>query len=114
MTYKADPDAAAKAFKDHNYTAALKMYLLLLKKEPKNKEYNLKAAACYVLSNSIKAKAIPYVEYLLKEEPVDAEVYYYAGMAYHFANRFDDAIKMYTIYKRSEEHTSELQSQSNL
>lgn len=100
QTYKADPDEASKAFKNKNYTAALKMYLLLLKKEPKNKEYNLKAAACYVLSNSIKAKAIPYVEFLLKEEPVDPEVYYYAGMAYHFANRFDDAIKMYTLYKQ--------------
>jgi len=99
QTYKADPDEAAKAFKNNNYTAALKMYLLLLKKEPKNKDWNLKVAACYVLSNSIKAKAIPYVEFLLKEEPVDAEVYYYAGMAYHFANRFDDAIKMYTKYK---------------
>ncbi|MEW6470494.1 MAG: hypothetical protein AB1458_16400 [Bacteroidota bacterium] len=100
MTYKADPGEAEKAFKNRNYTAALKIYLLLLKKEPKNKEYNLKAAACYVLSNSIKAKAIPYVEFLLKEEPVEPEVYYYAGMAYHFANRFDDAIKMYTLYKQ--------------
>jgi tetratricopeptide (TPR) repeat protein len=97
--YKADPDAAKLFFTNHNYFAAIKVYQLLLKKEPDNAEYNQMIAKCYMLSNSIKAKAIPYLEFLIKQEKYPDDTWLDLGRAYHFSNRFDDAIKAYNKYK---------------
>lgn len=97
--FKADPDAAKDFFEKKNYSAAIKVYTLLLKKEPDNVEYNHKIAQCYLLSNSIKAKAIPHLEFIIKQEKYADEVWLDLGRAYHFGNRFDEAINAYTKYK---------------
>src|ERR1051326_9107682 len=86
---KGDPDVAKDFFTKHNYPAAIKCYMLLLKKEPENVEYNQKIAECYLLSNSIKAKAIPHLELILKQEKYPDDVWFDLGNAYHSANRFD-------------------------
>jgi hypothetical protein len=99
LTIKGDPDVADKFFGNRNYRDALKCYLLLLKKEPKNVEYNYRAAQCYLLHNSIKAKAIPHLEFIIKQPSFDNKVWLELGRAYHFANRFDDAIKCYNKFK---------------
>lgn len=101
VTYKADPGEAKKQFENKNYAAAIKIYQLLLKKEPKNIEYNHKLAQSYLRSNSIKEKAIRPLEYIIKQPKFDAEVWYDLGRAYHFANRFDDAIKVFNKFKES-------------
>ena len=49
--FKADPDGAKEFFTKKNYAAAIKVYTLLLKKEPNNIEYNQRIAQCYLLSN---------------------------------------------------------------
>ena len=97
--FKADPDAAKTFFNNQNYFSAIKVYQLLLKKEPDNVEYNQMIAKCYMLSNSIKAKAIPHLEFLIKQEKFPDDTYLDLGRAYHFSNRFDDAIKYYNKYK---------------
>ncbi len=91
---------AKKQFNNKNYKAALAIYLNLLKADPKNIELNLKAAQCYLLSkNMIRAKAIPHLEFITKQPNCDNEAWLYLGKAYHFGNKFDDAIKCYTKYK---------------
>jgi len=97
--FKADPDAAKLFYNNHNYFSAIKVYQLLLKKEPSNVEYNQMIAKCYMLSNSIKAKAIPHLEFLVKQEKFPDDTWLDLGKAYHFSNRFDDALKSYNTYK---------------
>jgi tetratricopeptide (TPR) repeat protein len=97
--FKADPDAARDFFEKKNYSAAIKVYQLLLKKEPNNIEYNQKIAKSYLLSHSIKEKSIPHLEFIIKQEKFSDDVWLDLGRAYHFANRFDDAINAYNKYK---------------
>ena len=97
--FKADAAAAKHFYSIKNYTSAIKVYLLLLKKEPEHVEYNQMIAKCYMLSNSIKAKAIPHLEFLTKQEKFPDDVWLDLGRAYHFSNRFDEALKSYNTYK---------------
>lgn len=96
---KGDPDVAAEFYSNRNYKAALNCYLLLLKKDPKNVDYNHKAGKCYLLSHSIKAKAIPLLEFVVKQPKFDADAWYDLGRAYHFGNQFDKAIDCYNKFK---------------
>jgi len=48
-----DPEDAAEHFKHNNFLMALKVYKELLKKEPKNVEYNYRAGLCYLIHRSI-------------------------------------------------------------
>ncbi|MBI4945734.1 MAG: PD40 domain-containing protein [Bacteroidetes bacterium] len=97
--FKADPAAAKQFFDEGNYFSAIKVYLLLLKKDPNNVDYNQKIAQSYLRSNSIKAKAIPHLEFLIKHEKFSDEVWLDLGDAYHYANRFDDATRAYNKFK---------------
>jgi hypothetical protein len=101
LMVKADPDVADKFFSNKNYKSALQCYLMLLKKEPKNLDYNWKAAQCYMLSHSIKAKAIPLLEFVTKQPKFDNKAWFDLGRAYQYANRFDDAIKAFNKYKET-------------
>ena len=73
--FKADPDNAKQFFDNKNYASAIKVYELLLKKEPNNVEYNQKIAQCYIRSNSIKEKAIPHLEFLIRQEKFPDDVW---------------------------------------
>jgi len=96
---KADPEVAKFFFNKRNYPAAIKCYLLLLEKEPKNIEYNQKIAESYLLSHSITTQAIFHLELIIKQEKYPDEVWLNLAKGYHFANRFDDAINAYNKYK---------------
>jgi hypothetical protein len=52
-------------------------------------------------TNINKAKAIPYFEILTHKPKFDPNAMYLLGRAYHYANRFDDAIKAYTSFKQT-------------
>jgi len=106
--FKADPDVAKDFFDKHNYSSAIKVYTLLLKKDPNNVEYNHKIAQSYLLSNSIKAKAISHLEFVVKQEKFPDNVWLDLGKAYHYANRFDDAIKTYNKYKEKTKDKKEI------
>ncbi|MCC7302935.1 MAG: PD40 domain-containing protein [Bacteroidia bacterium] len=96
---KGDPDLAAKYYSNKNYKAALQVYLLLLKKDAKNVEYNQKAGRCYLLSHSIKAKAIPHLEFVVKQPGAEHDAWLDLARAYHFGLQFDKAIDAYNKYK---------------
>ncbi|MDF2436216.1 MAG: WD40-like Beta Propeller Repeat [Bacteroidota bacterium] len=98
---KVDAYAADKLFLAGNYEAALDDYLILLDKEPKNDKYNYNIAICYLNTNINKKKAIPYLEILTHKSKYDPNAMYLLGRAYHYANRFDDAIRAYNTFKQT-------------
>ncbi|MDQ3048601.1 MAG: hypothetical protein M3R27_13715 [Bacteroidota bacterium] len=98
---KADPFKADKLFNSGNYEAALDEYLNLLDNDPKNDKYNYNIAVCYLNTNINKGKAVPYLEILTRKPKFDPNSMYLLGRAYHYAFRFDEAIKAYNTFKQT-------------
>lgn len=95
-----EPADAREHFKHENYLMAMKVYRELLKTDPNNEEYNHNLGLCYLRTNISKASAIPYLEKTSKNPKADPEIWFDLGRAYHYANKFDDAIKVYNKYKQ--------------
>ena len=96
-----DPREAKEHYSHKNYIAALRVYKELLKKDAQNVDYRYKIALCYLNTNINKSLAIPYLEFITKKSDAENEAWFDLGRAYHYAGRFDDAIKAYTKYKQS-------------
>src|ERR1019366_3986708 len=94
-----DKKQANGYFNAQNYWAALQAYLEQYKDNPKDVVINYRIGFCYLNTNVGKAKAIPYLEYAVKQKDVPKDAYLLLGKAYHSANRFDDAIDAYKTYK---------------
>lgn len=94
-----EPADAREHYKHNNFQMALKVYKELLKTDPQNEEYNLRLGICYLRTDINKPAAIPYLETATKLPKVDDEAWFYLGQAYHYAHRFDEAIKAYNKYK---------------
>lgn len=97
---KVDPYVADQNFINGNYEAALEDYLLLLD-DTKTDKYNYNIAICYLNTNINKTKAIPYLEILTRKPKYDPNAMYLLGRAYHYAFRFDDAIKAFNTFKQT-------------
>ena len=98
---KADPAVANQKFIDNNFEGALEEYLQLLEKEPENEKYNYRIGVCYLNTNINRKKAIPYFEALVHNHPrYEPDALYLLGRSYHFAYRFDDALKAYNQFKK--------------
>ena len=97
---KVDPFLADQKFANGNYEAALDDYLSLLD-QSKNDKYNYNIAICYLNTNINKSKAIPYLEILTRKPKYDPNSMYLMGRAYHYAYRFDEAIKAYNSFKQT-------------
>ena len=97
---KVDPFLADQNFNNGNYEAALEDYLLLLD-DSKTDKYNYNIAICYLNTNINKTKAIPYLEILTRKPKFDPNAMYLLGRAYHYAYRFDDAIKAFNAFKQT-------------
>lgn len=95
-----DPREAQEHWDHDNFLMAIKVYKQLLVTEPFNPEYNYKLGLCYLNTNINKSLAIQYLEVVTKTEKPDNEAWYDLGRAYHYANRFDDAIKAFSKYKQ--------------
>lgn len=94
-------------FKAGNYEEALTDYLTLFKDDPRSEQYNYRIGICYLNTNINKAKAAPYLENVTKREQYDNNALYLLGRAYHYAYRFDDAIRAYNRFKDVGKGTSE-------
>jgi tetratricopeptide (TPR) repeat protein len=92
---------ADNLFKSEAYTQALKIYDRLVVTDPKNVDYNYKAALCYLSTNINKAKAVPLLEFVAnansKEIPKD--VSFDLGRAYHYAGLYDQALTTYEKFR---------------
>ncbi len=98
--------AANDFFANENFSAAQKEYDKLLETEPENEKYLYRLSVCYLNINADKTKAIPYLEKLVKNEKADPNSWYLLGRAYHYAHRFDEAIKMFETFKQKSKGTS--------
>ncbi len=107
--YVADPAIAKDYMSKRNYPAAIKVYLMLLKKEPENVEYNQNIAKCYLLGNTIKEKAIPHLEFLIKQGKHPNDVWLDLGKGYQYAKKMDDAINAYNQYKATQSEKKEIE-----
>ncbi|MCC7050383.1 MAG: PD40 domain-containing protein [Bacteroidia bacterium] len=88
-------------FTSGNYEEALGMFLSLLNDTPDDPKLNYKIAVCYLNSKIDKQKAIPFLEKVVALDKSEPNAVYLLGRAYHFANRFDDAIKKYEEFKEN-------------
>jgi hypothetical protein len=95
-----DIEDADEHFKHNNFIMALRVYKELYLRDKKNVEVNYKIALCYLNTNINKKEAIPYLEFVTKQEKSDPEALFELGRAYHYANRFEDAIKTFNKYKK--------------
>jgi hypothetical protein len=96
-----DPREADQDYKDKNYFAAMKLYKDLLEGKPGEMDYHFKLGMCYLNTNSDRSLAIPQFEWITKQVKYDNETWYYLGQAYHYANKFKEAIKAFNRYKQS-------------
>ena len=94
-----EPEDALEHFRHNNFIMALKVYKELYRKDSRNIDYNYKIAQCYLNTNINKKEAIPYLEFVTKQKKYDPEAFFDLGRAYHYANRFDEAIKAFNRYK---------------
>ncbi|MCX6312332.1 MAG: hypothetical protein NT084_11940 [Bacteroidetes bacterium] len=102
-----DPKIAEVKFKAANYDEALTDYLDLLDDDSKNMAYNYRIGVCYLNTNINKAKAIPYLEVVTRQANYEPDAMYLLGRAYHFAYRFDDAVRCYNLFKTNGKGTAE-------
>ncbi len=94
-------------FKLKNYDDALEDYLQLVKLDSKNETVNYNTAVCYLNTNNNKAKAVPYLEIVIRIEKHNPNADYLLGRAYQFANRFDEAIGSFEKFKKNAKGNNE-------
>ena len=98
---------AEEAINNSNYESALDELLPILESDPKNPHINYDIAVCYLNTNINKTKAIPYLEIASRSTHADPNTLYLLARAYHFAYRFDEAIKCYTQFKTNRKGNAE-------
>ena len=80
-------------FKQENYSAALRIYSNLERRDPKSVEYKYKIGICYIHESRDKHKAIEYLQAVKKLNPKAKDLDYYLGRAYHKNYNFKLALK---------------------
>lgn len=97
-----NPKSADGYFKYQNFKDALAEYLVLKAKDSLNVEYTHRIGLCYLYTNIDKTKAIPYLEWVVKQEKFDQNAWYDLGRAYQYAYRFNDARTAFRKFASSE------------
>ena len=95
LLFGQDSKLAENYFIDGNYSAALNEYEILITEDPENIDYNYNLAVCYINTNDDKSRAIPYLEFLVKDPKIIPDTWYLLGRAYHFGYQFNKAIQAY-------------------
>ncbi|MBC7694291.1 MAG: PD40 domain-containing protein [Burkholderiales bacterium] len=88
-------------FEEEDYNLAYKLYAQLVSLYPKDPDYNYKLGVCMLFTEPDKKKPYSYLQIATKN-PADApkDALFYLAKTYHVNYRFDDAIKLYTDYKK--------------
>ena len=103
---RADAGDAKEHFKFGNFNDALKVYVKLMEKEPKNIDYPYKAGLCILFTARDKNEAVKYLE-KAAERKSDPDVYFYLGKAYHLVLKLDEALTALEKYKSLGEGTKQ-------
>lgn len=113
FSQQGDPKVANDLLSQGNFEVALEEYLLLLEEDSGNSTYHYRAAVCYLNSNFDKTKAIQHLQKVIQSGKFDNNAYYLLGRAYHYANKFDDAIRMYGKYNEGGGGTAATEQEIN-
>jgi len=87
------------AFSSGDFNSALASYKDLVKSAADNPEYAYRYGICILETNSIKSKAVEYLEKASKAPGTKKDVWYYLGMAYMNDNKWDEAIAAFNTSK---------------
>lgn len=92
---------AEKYFEEEDYNLAYKLFAQLVSLYPKDPDYNYKLGVCMLYTEPDKKKPYSYLQIATKN-PADApkDALFYLAKTYHINYRFDEAIKLYTDYKK--------------
>lgn len=97
---KSADNLSPKAYYSVNdYNRALEGYLQLWPKHQQDLEINLNIATCYLHVNGDKSKALPYLNFLVREGNKDDELTFMLGQANMYAYNFDEALKYFNNYR---------------
>jgi len=96
---KSQKQDANALFALSSYDLAIKPYLDLYKSDPKNVDVNFRLGYCYLMTDVDKSQAAKYLQYAADNDTKKKEILYYLGLAYHYNNDFDNAVKYYNEYK---------------
>lgn len=106
LTYgqKVDNKAMKKArtaFAAGKYNEAKSFYFQVLATAPEFPDALFETGLCYFNSNVQKDSSVHFFERALLHSGKDTipEMVYYLGRSYHYADRFEDAIKTYQLFK---------------
>jgi epidermal growth factor receptor substrate 15 len=100
---QSEAELASKAdafFKSEKYTDATPLYLRLLSLNPRDHNYNYRYGTCLLFNSDKKQDAFKYLNYAVKGQNIEPEVYYYLGKTYHLTYDFNKAIQNYEKYKQ--------------
>ncbi len=93
---------AARGFLNYsNYRQALQEFMKLLKTDSLNIEYNHSIGLCHLETNIDKSKAIPYLEWVVKQPRANPSAWYDLGRAYAVNYMFAEAIIAFNQYKKA-------------
>ncbi|MCF8297079.1 MAG: hypothetical protein K9J13_05985 [Saprospiraceae bacterium] len=95
---KPDEKFAKYCLMFNNYNEGLAEYLKLIKEDSTNVTYKHNIGICHINLNDDKTAAIPYLEWVVKQDKYENKAWYDLGRAYSYAYRFDDAIKAFEKY----------------
>tara|TARA_Y100000589_G_scaffold110243_1_gene104776 strand:- start:32481 stop:34019 length:1539 start_codon:yes stop_codon:yes gene_type:complete len=90
---------ANQLFNDGNFKAALESYLSVYEQYKDDPKVNYRIGVCYLNTNIDKSEAVKYLEKVIASEKPNPNAYYLLGRAYHYAYKFNEAIKMYEKFK---------------
>jgi len=98
---------AKDLFSMRNFKEALDEYKLLYKKDSLSLTFNYRIGLCYLNIYTDRTKAIPYLEYAVKQPKVEIEAWYELGRCYQYNYRFDDAIDAFKMYLKLQKSKSD-------
>lgn len=82
-----------------NYPDALTGYMKLMMDAPTDNRLSFQVGLCYLFMSGDKSKAIPFLEPLAQDPDKNPGIYFYLAKAYTYANKFDLALKYFTMAK---------------
>ena len=85
-------------FEKQNYSAALIDFRQLLAQNPTSIQFNYKYGVCLFYSDNRK-NAKRYFDFVLRQNTIPSETYYYLAKLYHFDYKFSNAIDYYQKYR---------------
>ena len=85
-------------FDKQNYSAALIDFRQLLAQNPTSIQFNYKYGVCLFYSDNRK-NAKRYFDFVLRQNTIPSETYYYLAKLYHFDYKFSSAIDYYQKYR---------------